>query len=152
MTDILHEARHAAENPELSENSAIEFDPRSDAYTRSVEEEIATDFAADVLLNGRAEELAEECATVCNRRLEWLKNSVQKVATRNGVREDVLANYLAYRLANEGQDWWATAMSMQRASDDAWKLVREPALLRVAWGRLAPPDRELLQMSLDSKE
>jgi transcriptional regulator with XRE-family HTH domain len=152
MTDILHEVRHAAENPDLSENSAIEFDPRSDAYTKSVDEEIATDFAADVLLNGKAEELAEECATACSRRMEWLKTSVHKVATRNGVREDVLANYLAYRLANEGQDWWATAMAMQRTNDDVWKLVREPALLRLDWSRLAPPDRELLQMSLHSKE
>ena len=77
------------------------MDPRSDAYSQSVEEEIATDFAADVLLNGKAEELAEECAAVCNRRTEWLKNAVQKVAARNAVREDVLANYLAYRLKAE---------------------------------------------------
>jgi hypothetical protein len=104
MTDILHELWHAAQNPELSENSAIELDPRSEAYVQSVDEEIATDFAADVLMNGRAEELAAECATACNRRTEWLKNAVQQVASRNGVREDVLANYLAYRMANEGQN------------------------------------------------
>ena len=152
MTDILHELWHAAQSPELPESGVIELDPRSEAYTQSVDEEIATDFAADVLLNGKAEELAEECAAVCNRRMEWLKNAVQKVATRNAVREDVLANYLAYRVKMEGQDWWATATSMQRTRQDAWQLVREPILLRTDWNRLSPPDRELLQKSLQPKE
>jgi transcriptional regulator with XRE-family HTH domain len=152
MTDILHELWHASQSPELPDSGVIELDPRSEAYTQSVDEEIATDFAADVLLNGRAEELAEECATVCSRRTEWLKNAVGKVATRNGVREDVLANYLAYRLKKEGEDWWATATSMQRTRQDAWQLVREPILFRIDWNRLSPPDRELLQRSLQSKE
>jgi hypothetical protein len=148
MTDILHELWHAAQNPELPEAGVIEMDPRSDAYSQSVEEEIATDFAADVLLNGKAEELAEECAAVCNRRTEWLKNAVQKVAARNAVREDVLANYLAYRLKAEGEDWWGTATAMQRTREDAHKLLRDPILLRTDWNRLSAPDRELLQKSL----
>jgi len=152
MTDILHELWHAAQNPDLSDNSTIEFDPRSEAYAHSVDEEIATDFAADILLGGKAEELAAECATVCSRRTEWLKSAVQKVAKQNAVREDVLANYLAYRMSNEGQNWWPTATSMQRTDDDVKKLVREPALLRVDWSRLSTPDRELLQTSISSKE
>ncbi|MCI0562911.1 MAG: hypothetical protein MN733_30895, partial [Nitrososphaera sp.] len=152
MTDMLHELWHAAQNPELSESCTIELDPRSEAYTQSVEEQIATDFAADVLLGGKAEELAEECAVVCNRRTEWLKNAVQRVATRHEVREDVLANYLAYRMTTEGQDWWATSTALQRTKDDVWGIVRDAALLRVDWSRLAPPDRELLQLSLSSRE
>jgi transcriptional regulator with XRE-family HTH domain len=152
MTDILHELWHAAQNPDLSDNSTIEYDPRSEAYTHSVDEEIATDFAADILLGGDAEKLAAECAVVCSRRTEWLKSAVQKVAKQNGVREDVLANYLAYRMSNEGQNWWSTATSMQRTDDDVKKFVREPALLRVDWSRLSAPDRELLQTSISSKE
>ena len=148
MTDILHELWHAAQNSELSDASAVEIDPRSENFSQSIDEEIATDFAADVLLNGRAEELAEECAKVCKLRTEWLKNAVQTVAQRNGVREDVLANYLAYRLNAEGEDWWATATTMQRTRDDLMKVIRDPILLRSDWSRLSPPDRETLQRSL----
>lgn len=152
MIDILHELWHAAQNQELPEHGFIEADPRSSAYADSIDEEIATDFAADVLLEGRAEDLAQECARVSNKRLEWLKTTVMKVARSNKIREDVLANYLAYRLAQEGEDWWATASVLQRSSHDPWEVVRDIALTRIKWSQLSPPDRELLAKSLASSE
>jgi transcriptional regulator with XRE-family HTH domain len=152
MIDILHELWHAAQNQELPEHGFIEADPRSPAYASSVDEEIATDFAADVLMEGRAEDLAQECARVSNKRIEWLKNTVIKVARSSKIREDVLANYLAYRLAQEGEDWWATASVLQCNSHDPWELVRDIALTRIQWNVLSPPDRELLEKSLASSE
>jgi transcriptional regulator with XRE-family HTH domain len=152
MIDILHELWHAAQNQELPEHGYVEADPRSSAYADSVDEEIATDFAADVLLEGRAEDIAQQCARVSNKRLEWLKSTVVKVARSNKIREDVLANYLAYRLAQEGEDWWATASVLQRSSHDPWELVRDIALTRIQWSQLCPPDRELLAKSLASPE
>jgi transcriptional regulator with XRE-family HTH domain len=151
MIDILHELWHAAQNQELSEHAFIEADPRSSAYANSVDEEIATDFAADVLMEGRAEDLAQECARISNKRMEWLKNTVVKVSQSNNVREDVLANYLAYRLALEGEDWWATASVLQRNAHP-WELVRDIALTRIQWSALSPPDRELLEKSLAAPE
>jgi transcriptional regulator with XRE-family HTH domain len=152
MIDILHELWHAAQNQELPEHAFIEADPRSSAYANSVDEEIATDFAADVLMEGKAEDLAQECARVSNKRMEWLKNAVVKVSRSNKVREDVLANYLAYRVAQEGEDWWATASVLQRSSHDPWQLVRDIALTRIQWRTLSPPDQELLEKSLAAPE
>jgi len=152
MIDILHELWHAAQNQELPEHAFIEADPRSSAYADSLDEEIATDFAADVLMEGRAEDLAQECARVSGKRMEWLKTAVVKVSRSNKIREDVLANYLAYRLAQEGEDWWATASVLQRNSRDPWELVRDIALTRIQWNALSPSDRELLEMSLASPE
>jgi transcriptional regulator with XRE-family HTH domain len=152
MIDILHELWHAGQNQELPQHGFIESDPRSSAYADSVDEEIATDFAADILLEGKAEELAQECARLSNKRLEWLKGTVVKVARSNKVREDVLANYLAYRLAREGEDWWATASVLQHDSRDPWELVRDIAMTRIQWNQLSRPDRELLGKSLASSE
>src|SRR5260370_12230828 len=152
MIDILHELWHAAQNQELSEHGFIEADLRSSAYADSVDEEIATDFAADVLLEGKAEGLAQECARVSNKRLEWLKTTVIRVARSNKLREDILANYLAYRLAQEGEGSWATASVLQRSSHDPWELAQDIALTPIQWRDLSPPDRELLENSLASSE
>jgi transcriptional regulator with XRE-family HTH domain/Zn-dependent peptidase ImmA (M78 family) len=151
MTDIFHELWHAAQNPDLTENAFVEDDPRSAGYATSIEEEIATDFAADILLAGKAEELALECARASSQRMEWLKNTVLQVSKRYAVREDILANYLAYRLSMEDQDWWATASTLQRTKSDPWRAVRDIMISRLDWGQLSPHDRDLLQSCLSSK-
>ncbi len=55
MIDLLHELWHAAQNPELPEHSVIEGDPPYPSSEQLMEEQIATDFAADVVFKGRAD-------------------------------------------------------------------------------------------------
>jgi transcriptional regulator with XRE-family HTH domain len=152
IIDLLHELWHAMQSPELPEYAVIEGDAlRAATEDEQIEEQVATDFAADVVFQGRAEELAEECAVACARRTEWLKSAVQKVAARNHVRVDLLANYLAYRMASEGENWWPTASKLQGVGREPWQEVRDFVIGRIKWDALAGGDRELLSLALQGE-
>lgn len=152
IIDLLHELWHAAQNPELPEHGVIEDEPPYSNSDQLTEEQIATDFAADVVFKGRADDLAEECAVASNRRLEWLKSAVQKVASKHNVRVDLLANYLAYRLSLEGQNWWATATRLQSPQIDPWQQVRDFIVGNLKWDVLSDSDRNLLSQAFETQE
>jgi transcriptional regulator with XRE-family HTH domain len=152
IIDLLHELWHAAQNPELPEHGTIEADPPYSNSDQLIEEQIATDFAADVVFKGRADELAEECALTSNHRMEWLKSTVQKVSTKHNVRVDLLANYLAYRLSLEGQNWWGTATRLQSTKTDPWQEIRDFVLGNLKWDILSDMERGLLSQALETQE
>jgi hypothetical protein len=149
IVDLLHELWHASQSPELPEHSVIELlNPADSTSDALIEEQIATDFAADVVFRGKADELAEECAQTSSQRLEWLKSAVQQVAAKRNVRVDLLANYLAYRLSLEGEDWWGTATRLQTTTADPWEQVRDFMVQKANLGILSGSDRELLTQAL----
>ena len=63
------------------------------------------------------------------------------------MRVDLLANYLAYRMASEGENWWATASKLQNESRP-WQEVRDFVVGRIKWESLDRSDRELLSLAL----
>jgi|SRR5882724_367088 len=152
IIDLLHDLWHAAQSPELPEHAIIEDVPPYNDEQQLIEEQAATDFAADVVFNGRSTDLADECAMECNKRMEWLKSAVQKVATRRNVRVDLLANYLAYRLDLEGQDWWGTATKLQNRDVDPWQKVRDFVIGNLKWDTLGEGDQDLLAQALETRE
>ena len=152
IIDLLHDLWHAGQSPEMPEHAIVEDTPPYGDEEQLMQEEAATDFAADVVFNGRSTDLADECAIECNKRLEWLKSAVQKVAKKHNVRVDLLANYLAYRLEQEGQDWWATATNLQGGILDPWQQVRDFVIAKVKWDTLGASDRDLLAQALETRE
>jgi transcriptional regulator with XRE-family HTH domain len=149
IIDLFHEVKHSTEHPEIPNFAWIDsLDPDD----LDDEEEEATDFAVDVALAGRAEELAKECARKCKRDVKLLKAVVPSVANRHGVRVDVLANYLAHRLADDNVDWWGTAQVLQDRSLDPWSTARDVLLTRVDFARLNPIDLDVLARSLSESE
>jgi len=152
IIDLLHDLWHAAQSPELSEHSIIEDKPPYSDEQQLMEEQTANDFAADVVFRGKSTDLAEECAAECSKRLEWLKSAVQRVATRRGVRVDLLANYLAYRLELEDQDWWGAATNLQIHGADPWREVRDFVVSKLKWDTLVDEDRTLLGQALETRE
>jgi hypothetical protein len=152
IIDLLHDLWHAAQSSELSEHSTIEDKPPYSDEKQLLEEQAATDFAADVVFSGRSTDLAEECAIECSKRLEWLKSAVQRVATRRGVRVDLLANYLAYRLELEGENWWGAATNLQSTAIDPWRQVRDFVVTQLNWDALVDEDRMLLAQAFETRE
>jgi transcriptional regulator with XRE-family HTH domain len=155
LEDLLHELRHAAEEPESKNRDVIEL-PETDPDRLESEEELkAIEFVADVLLQGRAEELVELCVEATRRRgrtaVERLKSAVPLVAEREGVPVDALANYLAFRLSQQGEDWWGAAMNLQKKGD-AWGLARDILLQKVNLNSITEPDRQLVLQSLQNQE
>ena len=126
----------------------IEGDETSPERRESKEEKIASRFAGDVILNGRADSLAKLCAARADKKIERLKTIVPQVAEEAGVATDALANYMAFRLSLERQNWWGTANNLQSREVDPWEIARDYLLRRVQLDRLNIADRSILQQAL----
>jgi len=157
LHDLLHELRHAGENPEQGEHTVIEAAETDPKRLGSEEELRATEFAAEVVLDGRAENLVQLCVDATRRaggrgRLELLKTELPKVAEREGVPIDYLANYVAYRLSFQGENWWGAAANLQRLDTNPWQVARDMLLTRSNFSRLRELDRSLLAQALAGSE
>jgi ribosome-binding protein aMBF1 (putative translation factor) len=150
IIDLLHELRHLAKRQSEKHVSIVE--PQrltNDAPSDLVDEELeATHFAGEVALGGRAEDLAQKCVNRARGKLEWLKAAVPQVAKDEGVPVDLLANYLAYRLSLQGENWWGAAQNLQHESGDPWRIARDFLLARATFENVNPIDKELLLQAL----
>ena len=145
MFNLMHEFCHASRNEEIIE---LEEELRS-----SDEERIASQFADIVLMGKDPHQLATRCLDNAKWDEYLLKSTVQKVASEEGVRIDVLANYLAYRLSSEGKaNWWGTAENLQKPIQNAREIIRNFMLEYIDFSKLDEPDLELLRQSLNSRQ
>jgi transcriptional regulator with XRE-family HTH domain len=150
--DLLHELRHTAEAPEELERAVVEEVDIASAAKAVQDERTATLFASNVVLGGRAEELAQESVEAAGGSLERLKAVVPAVAERAGVGVGELANYLAFRLSRQGLNWWGAANNLQPDGPDLWQEARDELLRRVDFGVLDAVDRDLLVRALVDPE
>jgi hypothetical protein len=150
--DLLHELRHTPEESDISSFAVVESTPIGFDRRASLEEEHASDFAGDVLLKGKAEELAEICVAEAGHSVERLKSVVPVVAERFGVSTGVLANHMAFRLTENEINWWGAATNLQDTTEDPWLIARDELLRRVRLDRLSPVDQEILSIALTQQE
>ena len=139
LFDLLHELHHAATNISGVLEGATQAD--SDA------EWLANQFAADVLLNGRSEELVAAAVEEASNDIRRLKGSARAVASRENVPLGLFANVLAWRLSPEN-NWWGAAANLQETDEDPWEVCRDVLLQRADLSRLAEPDRILVLRAL----
>src|SRR5262249_32908560 len=134
LNDLLHEYLHAAQNQDLEEHLVIEESEMSPSRRNSPEEQAASRFAGDVMLDGRAEQLAQQCVERAEGRVERLKNAVPVVARNAQVAVDALANYMAFRLSLQGINWWGAANNLQSDSGAQLSTPRDLLLDKVNLG------------------
>lgn len=147
--DLLHELYHAAQQPEEEAFALVEAEATSKERRESEEEVAASRFAADVMLDGKAEALAAHCVEAANAAVERLKRAVPRVASTHGVGGAALANYLAFRLSWQGVDWWEAAASLQGRADDPWRTARDVFIERHPYRIDNELDRHLLDRALN---
>lgn len=154
IIDLLHELGHLSKADTTTDISVIEPETLTkEAPPHLVDEEMdATGFAGDVALAGKAEELAKKCVDAASGKLEWLKAAVPRVAEAEGVSVDLLANYMAYRLKLQGENWWGAAQNLQGESGNPWRVARDFLLARANFEKVNPVDRELLLHALSESE
>jgi hypothetical protein len=145
LNDLAHTLMHVASH--LSEVRPIlieggETTVFSDAD--SDEEWDANVFASDLVFGAWAEDLAKQCYEAAEGSADKVKSACQQVAMTHTVPVDALANYLAWRLSEEGISWWGAANSLQVTEPSPWRLARDLLLESVNWRTLAAADRELL--------
>ena len=104
------------------------------------------------MLAGRAEALAEMCVKSARGKVELLKSVVPKVAQREGVETDALANYMAYRLSLDGKNWWGAANNLQESGPLPWDSAREILFKRADLSSLNRLDKDLLLRAVSNDE
>ena len=152
LNDLIHELYHAGQEPGQPERSVIEEEDILQNRQESEEEEDARYFAEDAVFDGRADEIAKKCARRAGKDTRRLKSVLPVVAAEEGVLADALAYFMAYRMAEDGTDWWGAATNLQDTSIDPWRLARDVFLERANLGVLNPADRSLLAQALMDEE
>jgi transcriptional regulator with XRE-family HTH domain/Zn-dependent peptidase ImmA (M78 family) len=148
LFDLLHELRHAGESPEAKEFEVIEAAETSDERRNSKDEQEASWFAGQVALDGKAEDFVTESLASAENDLRRLKRAVETVATRRQVSASQLANYMAFRLSLQGENWWGVASNMQDKSYDPLAHAREVFFECFSFKDLSQSDSELLSLAL----
>jgi transcriptional regulator with XRE-family HTH domain len=148
LFDLLHEMFHAGQKPDAPTLEVIEADETSPERRNSNEEIAASQFAGNVLLNNRAEELAQACVDAAHGSVERLKGIVPKIAERHKVGIGALANYMAFRLSWQGINWWGAAANLQKDNGDPWAAARDVFLERFSFAVESDLDRQLLERAL----
>ena len=148
LFDLLHELFHAGQRPEADTLEVIEADETSAERRKSDEEIAASQFAGDVVLDSKAEALAQASVQAARNSVERLKSVVPTIAAKNGVSVGALANYLAFRLSWQGVDWWGTAANLQVDDGDPWMTARDVFVERFPYDIDNELDRQLLDRAL----
>ena len=149
LFDLLHELFHAGQRPEADTLEVVEADETSAERRNSNEEIAASQFAGDVVLDGKAEILAQACVQAARNSVERLKAVVPTIAEKNGVSVGALANYLAFRLSWQGVNWWGTAANLQADDSDPWTVARDVFVERFPYDIDNELDRQLLDRALN---
>lgn len=148
LFDAIHEGFHVGQRPDAPSLEVIEADETSPERRNSDEEIAASQFAGDVTLDGRAEELAQAAVKAAQNSIERLKRVVPDIADKAGVSVGALANYLAFRLSWQNINWWGAAANLQTDDSDPWKTARDVFFERFPFEIDNDLDRQLLERAL----
>lgn len=146
--DLLHELYHAAQHPEQDTFEVVESDIASNERMASHAEIEASKYAGDVMLDSKADELAEQCAELANNSVPQLKSVVPSVAKSADVKVGALANYMAIRLSLQGLNWWEAAADLQQDHTDPGEITRDVFVNRHSFKIENEIDRSLLDRAL----
>lgn len=152
LFDLLHELYHSAQKPDANTLEVIEAEETSTERRHSAEEISASQFAGNVVLNGKAEDLAQACVQAANGSVERLKSVVPDIASREGVGVGVLANYMAFRLSWQNINWWGAASNLQVDDTNPWDIARTVFMERFPFVFDNEIDKQLLERALQQGE
>lgn len=151
--DLVHEIYHAGERPELRSMECLDCDATDVGRRESEEEKCANEFAGNVLLNGQAEELFEAAIRLANNDIRRVKGATSSIASRAGVNQGYLANYIAHRLKTDRFiDWWGAAANLQINDSEPFDLAKRFLLNRLEVAFLPLDDADLLDQALSEPQ
>ena len=131
--------------------SVIETEEIGPATDQSaVEEAEANSFAHKILFDDSTESIVNKCLELANYRIENLRTAVNKVSREENIGEDVLANYLAYRLSLQNENWWPTANSLQITSPDPYEIAMKYLKKNLEDNINNPIEANLLAMAINN--
>lgn len=147
--DLFHEVWHALQHQEDDATIITEIE---DFEKISPEEIEASLFAGAVLLGRAPDDLVQMCIKEAHHDLVKLKQAVKLVAIRENVQVDILANCVAYRISQEGGNWWGAAENLQEQKNDIQAMMQDVLLEFVDLHQLSDDDLDLLIRTFDNFE
>ncbi len=155
MFILFHELWHAIQHQDDTQQKTLlleDFQPLSKEDKIDNEEYIANKFAGAVLLGRNPNELIRMCVDEAQHDLVNLKQTVQRIGQRENVPVDVLANLVAFKLAEQGVNWWGTANKLQTLSSKTHRVAKKILIESIDPTLLTPPDFDLLSRAVSRIE
>ena len=147
MFDLLHEFYHCLQNLDKNEFQIIELDETSEERRNAPEEIEANDFARNVLLGEKSNDIIAKCFKKAKGNIAWYKSVVIEVAKDYNVDVGVLAFQVAYKLQSMNKNWWGAATSLQYKKEDIINLTIDNIKKSINIENLAPEDSKLLELA-----
>lgn len=144
--DLAHELAHVADHYSGRRRlpDGLLDDESIEGWAADPHEQRANRFAGRVLLGPGAEDMAVEASHRAGGHVEGLKRAVAEVAKDHNVAAESLANFVAFRLAQHGINWWGAATNMQSHEEDPWAVARDVLLAHLDFGALDEQSRGLI--------
>lgn len=153
MFDLLHELFHATDESGEQNFQAIELDGTAPERREADIELSANNFAGNVLLNGRAEELYNQVILASSGKIPFIKRNVIIVANSQGVNQGALANYVAFRLQNDrGVAWWGAASNLQSGIQDAYTVTQSVFREKCSFVNMSNLDKHIVELAITEPE
>lgn len=147
--DLLHELYHVFAHLDKDNTCVVEVEElKPFSNNESIEELEANSFANQVIFGNRAEELAEQCVATAKWDIKNLSRAVVQVAKKAKVREDFLANYMAFRLSYQGENWWSSAIKMQITEPNPFTITTDLLQKKIQMQKISPMDNNLLSTAI----
>jgi transcriptional regulator with XRE-family HTH domain len=149
LMDLLHEIFHDTVTPSAEGLSILEFDETAVERRESVEERRAHRFGAEVVTGGRYGELTQRIVDIAGGHTPSLRAATLRVAAEEDLPTGVLANLLAWRLAEGGTSWWHVAAGLQDGRLEGLSVTRRVFAERFSFGAVPRMERSLLAQALE---
>jgi len=105
--------------------------------------------ADQFIFDHQAEVIVQKTLETASYRLDQLKKATISIAMETGIREDFIANYLAFRLQMNDKNWWGTANSLQITDPNPFTIAKKVFSRRVSIQNLNTIDKNLLESALN---
>lgn len=151
LHDLLHELFHAGQRPDEAEFQVVEAPETSEERRSDPEERRATWFASQVALAGRSEELFAMAMAAADHDLRSLKRAIIQVARKERADVGSLANYAAFRLSLQGENWWGAAQNLQDVAHDPLRAARDRFFERFDFSGLDGARLDLITLALSDE-
>lgn len=149
--DLLHELYHALAHLDEIDSALVETQELNPFINNdTLEEREANTFSHQVLFGDRAEEILNHCVKLTKGRVENLKSAVANISRSENIREDILANYVAFRLSLNDQNWWGPAASFQITDPDPFSIAAEILNKNLVTDGLNQMEHSLLKIAISN--
>ena len=150
LYDALHESGHI-KNGDVTDDQSLVEDQEISPESSGPEEEAANEWAEDTLFDSRSDAIEDAITEACRGRLQSLKAALPRVAQDYNINVGALANYMAYRLAQQRENWWGAAHGLQDGGKESLR-GRQGRVARMhEYLQVVGVDRALLQRALNDE-